>query len=92
MPLLRGRPIGYDTRRMTFYFTMLTPDARTIECNISNSAIALLGGNRWKSPQEPNIAFELLRDQIEQLASNMYDRHNSDQIQIFAKHVDTTKR
>jgi Protein of unknown function (DUF1488) len=77
---------------MAVHFTMLTPDARTIECSISNSAIAIVYGKKWKSPQQPNVAFDLRRDRIEKIASDMYDQNNSDHIRIFAKHVDPAAR
>jgi hypothetical protein len=39
MPLTRGKIVGYDTDRMTFEFTMLTPDARVVSCQISSIAL-----------------------------------------------------
>src|SRR5882724_5694515 len=44
MPLLRGNVFGYDVARMSFEFTMLTSDARTVECSISGAALDHFAG------------------------------------------------
>ena len=92
MPLLRGRIIGYDTRLMMFNFTMLTSDARTIDCSISSSAMERLAGtDRYLRPEREAL-FSELRDTIEQIASETFDRENVVQIRIFAKDISDAAR
>lgn len=87
MPLLRGRIIGYDVRLMMFNFTMLTSDARTIDCAISSSAMDRLSGtDRYLRPEREALFFEV-RDTIEHIASETFDRENAVQIRIFAKDI-----
>jgi hypothetical protein len=88
MPLLRGRIIGYDTRRMMFDFTMFTPDAKTMDCSISSSAMDRLIGRSGHTPNEREALFFELRDKIEDIASNMFDRENTSHVRIFSKHVE----
>lgn len=88
MPLLRGRIIGYDAQRMMFGFTMLTPDAKTIDCTISSSAMDRLIGKTGFMPNEREALFYSLRDKIEGMASKMFDSKNTSHIRIFSKHIE----
>jgi hypothetical protein len=44
MPLHRGRIIGYHAGRMMFDFTMLTREAKTMDCSIGSSVMDRLIG------------------------------------------------
>jgi Protein of unknown function (DUF1488) len=88
MPLLRGNVIGYDVTRMTFQFTMLTPDAMTVSCTVSSTALDFLAGQKGTCPTERKKQFLRLRDAIEQVASNMFDTNGATPVRIFVKHVD----
>lgn len=88
MPLRSHRIIGYDVRRMMFDFTMLTPNAVTIGCSISGSAMDRLVGKSGCPPTEREIQFSMLRSQIEEIASNIYDKENPSHVHIFSKHVE----
>jgi hypothetical protein len=88
MPLQRGSIIGYDAGRMTFKFAMLRSDGRVVDCGISGAAMDELVGNKGGSPEERHSQFVELRDGIEQIASDIFDRNASHQVRIFSKHVD----
>jgi hypothetical protein len=92
VPLLGHRIIGYDVRRMTFEFTMLTPDAKTIGCSISSSAMDRLVGRSGSMPDEREALFCELRGKIEEIASNIFDHENPSHIYIFSKHVEPLLR
>jgi hypothetical protein len=92
MPLKRGSVIGYDNGRMTFEFTMLTPEAEIVDCGISSVALDHLMGNKGALPQGRNAQFAELRDKIEQIASDIFDRERTNHIRIFSKHVDLPSR
>jgi hypothetical protein len=92
VPLLSSRVIGYDTRRMMFDFTMLTPDAKTVGCSISGSAMDRLIGRNGCMPNEREALFSELRGKIEEIASNIFDRENPSYVHIFAKHVELFMR
>jgi Protein of unknown function (DUF1488) len=92
MPLTRGSIIGYDAVRMTFRFTMLRPDGVVVDCGISSAAMDDLFDTKGASPEQRNIQFAQLREKIEQIASDMFDRDATYQVRIFAKHVDTPLR
>jgi hypothetical protein len=89
MPLMRGRIVGYDAGRMTFEFTMMH-DARIVDCEISSTALDDLAGEKGVRPGERDAQFRRLRDAIERIASNTFDRngmHPGETIRIFSKHV-----
>jgi hypothetical protein len=92
MPLTRGSIIGYDAGRMIFKFTMLRPDGRVVDCGISGAAMDDLVGDKGGSPEERALQFVELRDRIEQIASDMFDRNSTHQVRIFSKHVDLKLR
>jgi hypothetical protein len=92
MPLLRGNVIGYDAGRMTFEFTMLTPGARIVDCAISSTAMDYLSGGRGTSPKGRETQFLQQRQEIEQIASDMFDRQNTNNIRIFSKHLDLASK
>jgi Protein of unknown function (DUF1488) len=88
MPLSRGDVVGYDVARMMFLFTMKASDARVVDCEISGAAIdSLVGAKGTSSPSRRKIQFKTLRDQIELIASEIFDKNNLMPVQIFAKHV-----
>ena len=88
MPLLSHRIIGYDVRRMMFDFTMLTPDAMTVGCSISGSAMDRLIGKSGCLPTERDALFLELRSKIEEIASGIYDLENPSHVYIFSKNVE----
>jgi hypothetical protein len=88
MPLHRGRIIGYDVRRMMFNFTMLTPDAKTVGCSISGSAMDRLIGRSGHLPNDPEALFSELRGKIEAIASRIFDQEDPTHVYIFSKHVE----
>jgi hypothetical protein len=92
MPLTRGSIIGYDAVRMTFRFTMLRPDARIVDCEVSGPAMDYMIGTKGGSLEERHSQFAELRDKIEQIASDMFDRDATYLVRIFAKHVDLRLR
>jgi hypothetical protein len=92
MPLTRCSIIGYDVGRMKFRFTMLRPDGKTVDCEISGAALDYMIGTKGGSIAERNSQFVQLRDKIEQIASDLFERNVTDQVRIFAKHVDLPLR
>jgi hypothetical protein len=88
MPLVRGNVVGYDAARMTFEFTMLTPDAKMVGCTISSAALDFWAGQKGTYPAERESQFVRLRDTIEQFASKMFDDTNGGvPVRIFLKHI-----
>jgi Protein of unknown function (DUF1488) len=92
MPLTRGTLLGYDTASMTFGFTMADERGRTIQCEISGAAMDELDHRpkgRSKLPKDRRAQFETFRDQIEALASRLFDddRSGRDTVRIFYHHV-----
>jgi hypothetical protein len=86
MPLTRGRTIGYNVSRMTFEFTMMDDKAKIVDCEISSVAIDHLAGTRGMLPAEREAQFLHLRDRIERIASELFDRmarHPGGKIRIF---------
>jgi Protein of unknown function (DUF1488) len=91
MALTRGEPLGYDANRMTMRFTMLDKGV-TIHCQISSSALDALAHERGSSDREKQ--FLEYRDEIERLASQLFDDKSSSRdtnIRIFAKHIERTE-
>jgi Protein of unknown function (DUF1488) len=86
MPLTRGTIIGYDADRMMFEFTMLTPDARVVSCQISSIALDYMVGKRGTLPSEREAQFIHLRDAIEKIASDNFQGETA-LVRIFAKHL-----
>jgi hypothetical protein len=89
MPLMRGRIAGYDASRMTFGFTMMH-DASIIDCEISSTALDDLSGEKGVRPSEREAQFRRLRDAIERVASDTFERGGvcpGDTMRIFSKHV-----
>jgi hypothetical protein len=72
MPLTRGQPIGYDSERMAFKFTMLNGD-ETVEWQISGAAMDDVAGCKGTLPADREAQFLRLRDQIEHIASTIFD-------------------
>ena len=89
MPLTRGRTIGYDAGRMTFAFMMMDDKAKIVDCEISSAAMDQLAGNRGTPPVEREGQFLLLRDGIERIASDLFDKMPLPRrkIRIFYHHV-----
>ena len=73
MALERGRIIGYDNRRMTFEFTMTDATGKLVDCKISSAAMDQLAGGRGTMPSEREAQFLSLRDEIERIASDLFD-------------------
>ena len=87
MPLTRGKVVGYDLARMMFQFTMLTPDTGSVACEISSVAMDVIAGVRGTLPTGREAQFLRLRDRIERIASDKFDRDNLQPVRIFAKKV-----
>ena len=73
MPLTRDRIIGHDNERLAFRFTMLNA-ADTVECQISDAALDELGGVKGTESIARQAQFLALRDAVEGVASDMFDR------------------
>jgi hypothetical protein len=89
MPLMRGRILGYDASRMVFEFTMMH-EARIVDCEISSTALDDLAGEKGVRPHERGAQFQRLRDTIERVASDTFDRNGQtldSTLRIFSKHV-----
>ena len=85
--------MGYATERMMFLFTMMHT-ARIVDCEISNSALDDLDGEKGTRPGEREAQFKRLRDPIERIASDTFEqngRPESETIRIFSKHVKAGK-
>ena len=91
MPLVRGRIIGYDATRMAFEFAMIDKARIAIvECRISSVAMDQLAGTKGTMPDEREAQFLYLRDAIERIASDLFDKRAatpSEMIHIFQHHV-----
>jgi hypothetical protein len=89
MPLTRDRIIGHDTERLAFRFTMLN-DGVTVECQISDAAMDELGGVKGTESIARQAQFLALRDAVEGIASDMFDKVpvvKGRIIRIFTKHI-----
>jgi hypothetical protein len=89
MPLTRDRIIGHDNERLAFRFTMRNA-ADTVECQISDAAMDELGGVKGTESIARQAQFLALRDAVESIASDMFDRVpviKGRIIRIFTKHV-----
>ena len=89
MPLTRNRIVGHDNERLAFKFTMLNGD-ETIECQISDAAMDELAGVKGTQSIARQAQFLALRDAIEQLASDMFDKAPAVKglvLRIFTKHI-----
>jgi hypothetical protein len=95
MALERGRIIGYDTVRMTFRFTMIDANtAATVDCTISSAAMDQLDGSKKTMPSEREAQFLRLRDKIERLASDLFNKDPTKParlIRIFYHHITVRK-
>lgn len=89
MPLARGSPLGYDNERLAFKFTMLNGD-ETIQCQISGAAMDELTGAKGTLPTDREAQFLSLREQIEHIASTIFDARTvlkSAPLRIFWKDI-----
>ena len=73
MPLTRDRIIGHDIERLAFRFTMLNA-ADTVECQISDAAMDELAGTKGTESMARQAQFLALRDAVEGIASDMFDK------------------
>ena len=73
MPLTRDRIIGHDNERLAFRFTMLN-HADTVECQISDAALDELGGVKGTESIARQAQFLALRDAVECIASEIFDK------------------
>ena len=90
MPLSRGKIVGYDNERLAFAFQMMNGD-EAIECRISDAAMDQLLGTKGTESLARQALFLANRDQIEQIASDLYDAGppvKGAVIRIFTKHVE----
>ena len=89
MPLTRDRIIGHDNERFAFRFTMLN-DGVTVECQISDAAMDELGGVKGTESIARQAQFLALRDAVERIASDVFDKgpcFKGQIVRIFTKHV-----
>ena len=73
MPLIREQIVGHDIERLAFKFTMLDGEMQ-VECQISDAAMDELAGTRGTESMARQAQFLTLRDTIEGIASDMFDR------------------
>lgn len=91
MPLTRDRIIGHDNERFAFRFTMLN-DGVAVECQISDAAMDELGDAKGTESIARQAQFLALRDAVERIASNVFDKgpcFKGQIVRIFTKHVRT---
>jgi Protein of unknown function (DUF1488) len=95
MPLTRGRILGYDPDQMTFKFTMMH-EARIVDCEMSSIALDDLDGVKGTRPGEREAQFRRLRDEIERVTSDTFDKrgqthknkkNQGEVVRIFSKHI-----
>ena len=89
MPLTRGEIVGYDQDRLAFKFTMLN-NGEVVSCQISDAALDNLAGMVGTESFARQAQFLSLRDAIERMASDLFDKQphlNGSIIRIFTKHV-----
>jgi hypothetical protein len=89
MPLTRDRILGHDNERLAFRFTMLSK-ADTVECQISDAALDALGGVRGTESIARQAQFLSLRDAVEGIASELFDKGpcvKGQIVRIFTKHI-----
>jgi Protein of unknown function (DUF1488) len=89
MPLTRDQIIGHDNERLAFRFTMLH-DADTVECQISDAAMDILGGVKGTESMARQAQFLSLRDAVEGIASDLFDKGpcvKGQVVRIFTKHI-----
>ena len=93
MPLERGQIIRYDIDRMTFEFTMIhkaKDQANIVNCKISSTAMDQLAGTKGTMPSEREAQFSSLRDGIERIASDLFDKALPNPVRvihIFRHHI-----
>ena len=73
MPLTRDKIIGHDNERLVFRFTMLHGEMK-VECQISDAAMDELAGARGTESIARQAQFLALRDAVERIASDMFDK------------------
>ena len=89
MLLTRGEPLGYDSERMAFKFTMLNGD-EPVQCQISGAAMDDLADCKGTQPFDREAQFLRLRERIEHIASMMFDEKTALKgavLRIFSKHI-----
>ena len=89
MPLIRDRILGHDNERLAFRFTMLN-GVDTVECQISDAAMDELGGTKGTESMARQAQFLALRDVVEGIASEIFDKGpcvKGQIVRIFTKHV-----
>jgi hypothetical protein len=89
MLLTRGEPLGYDSERMAFKFTMLNGDG-PVQCQISGAAMDDLADCKGTQTADRAAQFSRLRERIEHIASMMFDEKTARKgavLRIFSKHI-----
>ena len=95
MPLGRAHIIGYDANRMFFEFTMIDKAGAIIGYEISAAALDQLAGAKGTMPDEREAQFLQLRDTIEQIASDLFDKGTATPAKttrIFYHHVPGSRK
>ena len=89
MPLMRGKPVGYDAGSMTFKFTMMNGQ-QIMQCQVSIAALSDLADRRRCSTGDLQAEFKANRELIEAIASALFDRSSNVEtgvVSIFSKHI-----
>jgi hypothetical protein len=92
MPLTRGEVLRFDADRMAFEFAMLDGERGKVRCQISGAAMDELAGTRGTASAEREAQFKGLRDEIERIASEKFDRGGilkGAVVRIFVKDIPT---
>jgi hypothetical protein len=93
MPLTRGEVLRFDVDRTAFEFTMLDVEGGKVRCQISGAAMDELAGARGTPSSEREAQFMSLRDAIERVASEKFDRggiFKGAVVRVFVKDIPVT--
>jgi hypothetical protein len=93
MPLTRGEVLRFDVDRTAFEFTMLDVEGGKVRCQISGAAMDELAGARGTPSSEREAQFMSLRDAIERVTSEKFDRggiFKGAVVRVFVKDIPAT--
>ena len=89
MPLTRDRMIGHDNERLAFRFTMVK-NGETVECQISDAAMDQLAGVKGTESIARQAQFLALRDAVEGIASDIYDKRPASRARPYGSSLNTS--
>ena len=95
MPLTQGDIVRYDAGSLFYKFRMMN-GLHAVDCEISSAALRDIVGGQWATLQilDREAQFLKYRDQIERIASDLYDAATLPKpslVRIFAKHLPRDK-